>query len=298
MARLRLFKLEFDIYDPPQLALILLPTTACILLYLAPIPGKAQMQFTPLNPNPLYMYTQVLIHVSQAHLTANLAAYLILAHTSIILFTLTKETRLLYRYSAATFIALPIVHALIWNLFTYAFFHNYVGSVGFSPMVSAYAGIQISYSTLAYVKATPMEHSQTNLFLAVFLVVAGIILEAYYKPEPLYITATACMAALFLYYVRGPLISIYRYSVRVRSPEVTVITEALLVGFVFVVLAFPENFVVGGRVTNILSHYVGLMFGLVLPQLDHHLVSRLPYARFLGASCRCARALVVTSTEE
>ena len=269
--KLRLLGLELEIYNRPNLALILLPIALCIILYIAPIPNKTQLQFTYENPNPLLIYIPSLLHLNQTHLTGNLASYLLLVHTNIILFAITRENRLLIRYAAATFIALPIVYALLWNTFTYTFYDTHIGSVGFSTIVSAFAGIQISYSTLAYRKATPIEYNQPNLFLATLILVAGIILGAYYKPEPLYIVAGTSMALLFLYYAREPLSSFHRYNTRL-IPEFTLITEALLLGLLFVVLGFPGTLVVSGVVINILGHWVGLLWGLLLPQIDHHLM--------------------------
>ena len=276
MVKLRLFGLELEIYDRLHLALIILPITLCILFYIAPIPDKTKLQFSFENPNPLLIYIPPLIHINQTHLVGNMISYLVLIHANIILFALTKENQRLIRYAAATFIALPIVYALLWNIFTYTFYNTYFGSVGFSSMVAAFAAIQISYSTLAYMKATTIEYNQSNLFLATLILVAGIILGAYYKPEPLYIVAGVCMAMLFLYYVREPLSSICRYYVRLRSPEFIVVTEVLLLGVLFVILGFPGNFVVGDGVINILGHWVGLLWGLLLPQIDHHLTGGLP----------------------
>ena len=272
--KLRLFGLELEIYNQRNLVLITLPTTLCLLLYLAPIPNKTWLHFTFENPNPLLMYISPLTHLNQTHLVGNLVSYLFLAHTNIILFALTRENRLLIRYAAATFIALPIVYAMLWNIFTYTFYDTHFGSVGFSTIVSAFAGIQISYSTLAYRKATPIEYNQPNLFLATLILVAGTITGAYFKPELLYIVAGVCMALLFLYYAREPLSSFHKYNTRL-IPEFTLVTEALLLGLLFVVLGFPGTLVVSGVVINILGHWVGLLWGLLLPQIDHYLMSRL-----------------------
>jgi len=264
MVKLRYQGLEYDVLDRNQVTLLILPTLACILLYIAPIQGKNQLQFSFENPNPLYMYTQAFIHGDLSHLAGNLVSYTFLILTNIILFTVTGKARLLNTYSVIIFLILPIVHALAWNIITYTLLGGYLGVIGLSSIVSAYAGLLIGYSTQAY-EVTNITYDKPKLFLATITLTADIIMISYFNPNPLYILAILLVFALFLHCIKEPFASILRHYRAGKSPEIIIITASLIVGLAFISAAFPSNPLSEGQVTNILTHYVGLVFGVLLP---------------------------------
>jgi len=267
MIKLKFQGQEFEMLDRSQATILFLPVIVCVLLYIVPIPNKDQLQFSFENPNPLSIYTQVFIHGDLGHLTGNLVSYSFLILSNIILFTSTRETKLLNKYSTIIFLILPIVHALTWNIITYTLFERYFGVIGISSIISAYAGLLISYSIRAY-KVTNIAFDISKLFLATLFLIADIIFASYFKPQSFYILAVLVTFALFLHYIKSPFTLIYRHYKSKKSPEIPIITASLIIGLVFISAAFPSEFVSGGQVTNILTHYVGLVFGLLLP-LSH-----------------------------
>lgn len=230
-------------------------------VYLLPVSIQQSFVVNYRNPSILNLWTAAYVHDGFAHFSGNLAAYVLYILPTYLLFILADERRL-FRYTFLSFlVVLPPVLALI----TITVVGQGIGT-GFSGIGSAYIGL-LPAALFVFIRNRVSQEVGLSNVVAVFLVVLSVIAAIY--------TGTLAATGIFVVACLLVIFDIRRVGIgdvrRIGSKfysmngyfELIVVAVAL---FLISPLAlFPQQIVQDGHLVNILSHYVGLVFGFFGP---------------------------------
>lgn len=218
------------------------------------------------SPDPLHAFTAAYVHLDDAHLTGNLVGYLAGAGLGYVL-ALAADERRWFRFSFAWFLTvLPVAVGL-----SSAFLIDRAAvGRGFSGVVAGFAG-------LVLVATVPVLHRGLGYDrrLAWDVVAAMVMVLA---AEILWVVAGVVRPLVGGLLVVGgalSLVPIGRAGRRAGWPAGregwrrlagAVVVSVLIFAAVswFVVGLFPAQLVSDGGVTNVLGHYLGLVYGAVI----------------------------------
>lgn len=227
-------------------------------------PGvRSGLALTYPNPNPVDALTAAYVHANGAHLTGNLAGYLVGASVAYGLARAAGERRWFWLSWGTCLTALPIVVGLL----AAALVARPIAGRGFSGVVAGLAGVVlVGAGVVAHRTFGTARRSMWEVIAMLAVVVAA---------EILWLATDAGQRLIGGVLVVGlglPLASLARRAAAAGRPGgregwVRVAGAALVVGLVLgivtwlVVGLFPSRLVHEGGITNVLGHYLGLVGG-------------------------------------
>ena len=165
------------------------------------------------------------------------------------------------------FVVLPIVSSLI-NVVVFSELGTNLPSKGFSAIVAGVFGY-LAYSTLHFIRdyyEVKFEKSIMQLMWLILYINLLIISLVYGYYIPVIIIFVLVVFSLF--YVRKDVKKIFSLLRELKRPaRVAIFTSLYLCLFVGVIGLFPESLSNSGNLVNILAHYVGYVFGFMVPAL-------------------------------
>lgn len=218
------------------------------------------------QPDPFHAFTAAYVHLTEAHLIANVRGLLVVGLWAVLVSGLAGERRW-FRLSAIWFlVGLPVAVGLSGA----ALIDASVTTRGFSGVVAGFAGFGLVGIGVVLHRAFGVDR-----WLAWDAVAATIVIVA---AEILWLVAgdiSALAAGVLLAGVGLTMVPFGRAAIRSGLPANraewfrvggTVVVTAALVAAVlgFVAGLFPTELTRGDGVTNILSHYLGLVYGAVI----------------------------------
>jgi len=218
------------------------------------------------HPDPLHALTAAYVHLNRAHLRGNVLGFLVAGLTAVLIANVTGEERWFRLSVLALVTVLPMADGMTTALVIGG---NAVGR-GFSGVVAGFAGFVLVGAAVVLVRVFDVERSLAWDVLAVLsLVVAGEIIWAQTGQVPLAVGGLLLVGiAAALWPLAGAARNGGWSADRAAASRVgaAALSTALLFAVVswFVVGLFPHVLVSDGTVTNVLAHYLGLVFGVVI----------------------------------
>lgn len=246
-----------------DLIIILAVAAVLTLVYLLPKPFQRSLMLDFADPSILNLWTSAYVHRGFRHFSGNLSAYIILISLNYLLLVLANERDYFRSVFFAFLFLLPPVIAIL----------NIVligrgNGAGFSGVDSALVGLLI-VSVAVFLNKRVSEDISPKHGVVLLLVAFAVITETY----------AGIPGAVAILFVSGVL-AVYDATqigveeVRTAARKVYSMPGhfelALFASFVFLIspwALFPRAIAEDGTVVNILSHYLGFVFGFFGPAI-------------------------------
>ena len=235
--------------------------------FLVPAGVREGLALDYARPDPLHAFTAAYVHLTDAHLRANLAAFVVAGGTAAFLASAVDEHRW-FRLSTVAF--LTVLPVLVGMTAATVVGGDVLGR-GFSSVVAAYVGFVLASPGVVLRRGFGYAPwVGWNAVAGLVVVVGAVILWSVDVglDLPLVVALGAGLLAVLAAFARPALD-------RSTWPDggddwrrlAGATTLVALVGAVvsaFAVGLFPADIVSGDTVTNILGHYLGLVYGAVI----------------------------------
>ncbi|MGC9059007.1 MAG: hypothetical protein ACP5H3_01175 [Candidatus Aenigmatarchaeota archaeon] len=244
---------------------LLLPSILT-LFYILPLQLKELFILSKCNPTILSIYFSSFIHIDFKHFLGNLTGYLLIIF--LILNIETKKERL-YIFTIFSLLILPFLTS-----FSFLFLAtSYVYTLGFSNIVSAFS------SYLLYSLFTSLKKIQKDLSLSfyIYLITISILITiiAIFTSKSIFILSISYFILFSIFEFRelkNISKAVYKKLLKLKKESFTsaffkITTAALAI--TLAIFSLPILIPLKANGINILSHYIGYLFGVVLaPLLD------------------------------
>ena len=236
------------------------------LMYLLPLNLKNDLILHTSNPNILSIFFSNYMHSNLTHIFENLLSYLLVMF---ILFNLETNKKRFYRTSGLIFILLPFISS--WAAMQYIDLPG--GTQGFSALVSAFCGYLI-YSVYCYLKQVHFSSLQMRFVLLVIMINVSFM-ATNVGADTLYLFSLWAITGSMMYLNRRELEAIFSMlnlklknaNFKMDPLDTIYYASACVYAFLFLFvlpILIPASILVDGHVVNILSHYIGWVFGIVV----------------------------------
>lgn len=247
--------------------LILLPSIL-LLTYLLPETIKNYLILRVSSPSLLSIFFSNYVHVDLLNFLGNFLSYFFIIF---VLFNLETNKNLFYRSSFLIFIILPFVSSfLIINILP----PTLPPSMGFSAIVAGFMGYLV-YSAFRYIKM--FYYMKVNYFFLYWIMIINLAAVAYNLHTPILFQIFILFISVILLYLNKTAINEIGKQIILRIKEclaqklIGLLFYNYLVFVLSIVSMFalptliPSNITIGSSIINILSHYIGYLFGLFVP---------------------------------
>ncbi|EMR74731.1 hypothetical protein MBGDF03_01005 [Thermoplasmatales archaeon SCGC AB-540-F20] len=256
---------NFDIWFAGIIYFVIIPLILTIVFLLSDS-LKDLLSLYPSNPTFLSILGSNYLHTTFPHFISNLIFYLV-AMTFIFVFDKLTNRKMLFVNLLLLFIILPIVSSLL-NIVILSDFATNMSHKGFSAIVAGVFGY-LTYSTLHFITnyyEVKFEKGILQLMWLILYVNLAIIslVYGYY----LIILLVSVLILLSIFNTKKDIKKIITLLRKLKRPaRVAVFTSLYLCLCVGMVGLFPGSLQNSGNLVNILAHYVGYIFGFMVPAL-------------------------------
>ncbi|WP_225336180.1 hypothetical protein [Halomicrobium urmianum] len=244
-----------------DLALIFSVPIFLSLIFLLPESIQNSLILDYGNYSIVNLWSSAFVHRGFNHFSNNLAAYCVLIGPIYLLFVLADE-RQLFRY---TFLAFLFILPFVIALSNIAALGSGTGA-GFSGIGSAFFGL-LPVSLFLFIHNKVSEEIEPAHGVVLFLIAAAIIAGTY--------SGVTAAAGILLFAVLITVYDTYQVGLDEVKEAAAGLTSmegyfelVMIAGLLFLlspVLLFPQDIAQGDGTVNILSHYLGLLWGFFGP---------------------------------
>jgi hypothetical protein len=241
----------------------IIPLVLTIVFLVSNILSKFLLLY-PHSPTFISIIGSNYLHLDLLHFMSNLVFYLLIM---IFIFTFDALTnrKMLFVNLPLLFIVLPIVSSLV-NVIIFSYLDSNLPSKGFSAIVAGVFGY-LAFSTLHFIKVYYDVKFEKSIFqlMGVIFYINLLILSLIYGYY-LAVIALLVLVVISIIYTKNDIKLIFFLLRRLkRSARVMIFVSFYFCLFVGVLGLFPGNLKNSGSLVNILAHYVGYMFGFIVP---------------------------------
>lgn len=245
-----------------------------VLISIHLMPKKTKENYFTLeafDPSPISMLTSNFSHYGLFHLLYNLISYLVLIF---LIFNIEKKKDLFNKVSILIFVFLPFLSSLIVYLYPEKLLINGFSIRGFSSIVSAFMGYSL-YSFYVYLKKK-FNNNLNHLFFSLLISIS--LLMVLWTRKMMKLVIFDILLILFQVYwnrkkIKKTLINIQEeWTKKWKNDflkwlyDVPVTVATLTLGLSLVII-LPTQIIQKGSLINTPSHYLGYMFGALIPIL-------------------------------
>ncbi len=237
-------------------------TVICLVTFLLPIDVQNILMVRHAIFNPLTYITASFVHGDLLHLISNLFGFMLFSFLNYHLNKKVKNVKAFFGSLSALFVILPFLNYSLLNYF--GIYKSIEFGFGLSLVDSGLLGFSIS-SLLLYFKRR-IERFNALFFLSSASLFTFCIILLPYPSSFRTMLFLFCLGCGFVFGI-FEMKKIYKFISESLKSRITFI-EAYLVMvtfplyFLFVVLLFPPVIISQGGITDIASHYIGLLFGI------------------------------------
>jgi hypothetical protein len=225
---------------------------------------KTVLLLYPNNPTFISILGSNYLHTTFSHFISNLVFYLVIM-SFIFTFDLITNKKMLLINIILLLIVLPIFASLV-NVSVFSFLGSNLPSKGFSAVVAGVFGY-LAFSTLHFIREyyeVKFEKSILHLMWLIFyinLLIISLVYGYYFA-----VIVLLVLVVVFIIYTKNDIKIIFSLLRRLkRSARVVIFVSFYFCLFVGVIGLFPGNLKNNGTYVNILAHYVGYIFGFMVP---------------------------------
>lgn len=259
--------------DYTFIASVVIVTILCVGVYLLPTEAQDLLKVSHAVFNPLVYLTASFVHGDIMHLTFNLAFFWLFGFL-LYFINRTIEKQRFFLYSLLImFTALPLINYSL--LFYFGIYRSVGFGFGLSLVDSGLIGLTVP-SLNMYFRAKLDRFNSTLFLTSMSLLTFFLVLLPYIASPQSFFLAAAILILGFLFgasMFKKILGFLWR---SLRRKETVVESYLLFLSVVFyfvsIISLFPATILSEGGITDIVSHYIGLLFGI----FPFSLYTRLP----------------------
>jgi hypothetical protein len=245
--------------------LLFIPALLALLFHYSSL-LKEILALYPQSPTILSMLASSYLHTTLPHLMSNLGFFFLIM-PFVFVFDYLSNKKMLLVNVLLFFVLLPVVSSFL-NIVVFREIGVTIPSYGFSAIVAGIFGY-LAFSMLHYVRDYHGVRFDKGIFQMMWLILY-INLAFISLVYGIYL-----LVVIIVFFLMLSLINTYRDygKVFLKMRDTTFFHRIVLfAGFLFSLIAgvqglFPGTIVVDGTVVNIYAHYVGYIFGFVVPAL-------------------------------
>lgn len=245
--------------------IVVVVSAACVSIFLLPTEIGSMLRVKTQVFNPITFISASFVHLDLAHLSNNLAVFLLVTYLLHFIYRWISEQKILHISLLIIFTVLPFLYYGV--LVHYVFYAAEV--FGLSLVNSGLIGLSIASLTIYFRHRIEKFIAQIFITSIIFFTFSLINLPIVFR----------CLFAI-LGFVYGTL-EIEKILTYLRALCGKDRWEAFIVGFtlffyfISIIGFFPAAIVLGGTIVDIFSHYFGLLFGISLGIITYFLKSTL-----------------------
>jgi membrane associated rhomboid family serine protease len=259
--RLQKVKRRLECKDFVMLMIVTVVSLICVLVFILPLVLQNALKVRHSIFDPVRYITASFVHGDVQHLAFNLVFF---AFFTLVLYYISKKAgkeRLLFCSIPLMFLLLPLLN---YSLLYYGgIFRTIEYGFGLSLTDSGIIGLTIPF--LTYYFRSRIEKFRSLLFvISMALLTFSLILSS--LSNTFLLTAVSLVSGLGCGFLVFPTVLIFmNRSLRLRATRLEAYIALLALVFYFPSVAslFPAIIVSERGVTDILSHYIGLLFGII-----------------------------------
>lgn len=247
--------------DSVLTSIVALVSTACIVIFLLPLEVQNSLKVRHSIFNPITYITASFVHGNLQHLGFNLAFF---ALFTLMLYIISKKAGKERLFLYSTLIMLLVLPLLNYSLLFYSgIFMKVEFGFGLSLADSGIIGLTIPLLTLFF-KAKSGKFNSTPFVVSMTLLTFSLILIPYSDSLILAGVPAACGLA-FGALAFPPVLRFLRESFGRKDSwlESYLAVFAFISYFCAITSLFPALIISEGGITDIVSHYIGLLFGII-----------------------------------
>lgn len=227
---------------------------------------KEVLLLYPNNPTFVSIIGSNYLHTTFPHFISNLIFYLVIM-VFIFTFDVATNKKMLFVNLPLLFIVLPIVSSVV-NVIIFSDLGVSAPSNGFSAIVAGVFGY-LAFSTSHFIReyyGIKFDRSIIQLMwliLYINLLIVSLIYGYY-----LAVVVLSVLVLFSIFYTARDIKKIFSLLRKLKRPaRVAIFVSLYLCLCVGVIGLFPESLKNSGNLVNILAHYVGYVFGFMVPAL-------------------------------
>ena len=242
---------------------VIIPLVLFFVFFASGILGELLMLY-PQNPTLISVIGSNYLHTDLLHFMSNLVFYLVLM-VFIFTFDALTNRKMLFVNLPLLFIVLPIVSSLV-NVIVFSYLDLNLPGRGFSAIVAGVFGY-LAFSTLHFIKEYyGLKFDKSILQLMWFIFYINLLIISLVYGYYLLALVLVVLVVVSIIYTKNDIKIIILLLRRLkRSARVVIFASFYFCLFVGVIGLFPGSLENNGSYVNILSHYVGYVFGFIVP---------------------------------
>lgn len=263
-------KIETRRLDLVTISILVIIPLVCIIVFMLPVETQRTLQVYTTVFSPVNFITAIFVHGDLQHLVGNVVVFILVGCLTYFLNKKAKRDRFLLISLLTILFVLPLVYYPLLLLLNHLIFHLELASFGLSLTVSGLIGYIIPSLTVFLGRIPDLNINQTRFFLStVFL--TGMMIVFPYVGSNFYNIAVFSATIVLAFSVGlnefSEILKFSRTNTRNRKWAFAIFL-ILLLYLLLLAFLFPSEIVQSsGFVVDILAHYFGIFFGLIVPSL-------------------------------
>ena len=256
---------ELDASDFKLIAIVSIVSIFCVGVFVLPSETQDLLKVKHRIFNPLTYITASFVHDNLQHLGLNLSGFILFAFLLYFINKKANKQHFFFRSLVMMFVALPLLNYGL--LFYFGIWKSMEFGYGLSLAASGLIGFTVP-SLILFFKGRLKKFNSTLFFASMFLFTACFVIAPYATSSPYNLMIFILSAILGFFFGTLEFRRIVRFIAeslkqRERRVESVIVAFTLYFYFVSIIGLFPINIASQGWITDIVSHYMGILFGIL-----------------------------------
>ena len=256
---------KLDAEDSTLIAIVSTVSIVCVGVFLLPPEIQNMLKVRHAIFNPLTYLTASFVHDDLQHLGFNLFGFILFAFLLYFIDKKARKQRLFFYFLLMIFAVLPLLNYGV--LFYFGIWKSVEFGYGLSLVGSSLIGLTIP-SLILFFKDRLEKFNSMLFFLSMFLLTLCII----FLPYAAFLQLLLLVFCAIVGFAGGMMefrrilrfiAESFKKRERTRMMESYILVVTLWFYFISILSLFPPNIASQMGITDIISHYIGLLFGIV-----------------------------------
>lgn len=250
---------ELEGGDIKLVAFVSIVSLVCVAVFLLPLEVQDLLKVRHRVFNPVTFITASFVHDDMQHLGLNLSGFILFAFLLFFFNRKVGKQQFFFGSLLGMFVVLPLLN--YGSLFYSNIWKSMEFGYGLSLIDSGLIGFTVP-SLILFFKVRLTRFNSMFFFTSMFLFTACLVIAPYNLM--IFVLCAILAFAFGMFGFRGILGFLAEsFKQREKRMESFMVVFALYFYFFSIVGLFPTNIVSQGGITDIVSHFVGLLFGIV-----------------------------------
>ena len=253
-------KLEAE--DFKLIAIVSTISIVCIGVFLLPLEIQNMLKVRHTIFNPLTYITASFVHDYLQHLGSNLFGFILFAFLLYFINKKVSKQKFFFYSLLMMFVVLPLLNYGL--LFYFGIYKSTEFGYGLSLAGSGIIGFTVP-SLILFFKDRLEKFNSILFFPSMFLLTLCFIFLPYVTSSQLLLLVFCAILGFvvgMMEFKRGLRFLVASFKQRETLMESYIVVFTLLFYFISILGLFPANIALQGGITDIVSHYIGLLFGI------------------------------------